>query len=222
MNTRPLSHRTPARRPARPQRGASMLFALIALVVLTLGGVALVRSVDTGLLTLGNLGFRRDALSMTSVATEDAITWLMARAPAELRTDSEDNGYYATAVANLAPMDTTTSDAHPVSLVNWKDDECGKATVSATRLCLTPVTKKVGGVTLSYVVTRLCNVTGAGGSSRPCVVPLKASSALSMDRGVYGSLGKIDVPTAATFYRVIARVEGVRGSVAYTETLVHF
>lgn len=207
----------------RRQRGASMLFALIALVVLTLGGVALVRSVDTGLLTLGNLGFRRDALSMTSMATEEAIAWLWAQPPVALQTSNADRGYYSTAVTNLAPLDTSTSDTHPVSLVDWKGDECGGATTSATRLCLKPFTKDLGGGrSTSYVVTRLCTVDGAGGSSRPCVVPLRASTALSMDRGVYGSLGKIDVPTAATFYRVVARSEGVRGAVAFTETLVHF
>lgn len=219
----PHSH-TKAGRPVQRQRGASMLFALIALVVLTLGGVALVRTVDTGLLTLGNLGFRRDTLSAGSEATERALTWLGQQAPTMLFNSDSANGYYAVAVPNLAPLDTTTSPAHAVSLVDWKGDACGGASVDATRLCLQPATQftLASGVKAQYVVTRLCSVVGAGGSSRPCAVPLRASAGLSMDRGVYGSLGKIDPPSATTFYRIVTRTEGARGSVAFTETLVHF
>lgn len=211
-------------RPSRRQRGASMLFALIALVVLTLGGVALVRTVDTGLLTLGNLGFRRDTLSAGAESTELALTWLGQQAPATLFNSDSSKGYYATAVANLAPLDTTTSAAHPVSLVDWKGDACGGASVDDTRLCLSPSTQVTfaSGVKAQYVVTRLCSVVGSGGSSRPCAVPLRTSAGLSMDRGVYGALGKIEPPTATTFYRIITRTEGARGSVAFTETLVHF
>ncbi|MGM9516409.1 pilus assembly PilX family protein [Roseateles sp. DB2] len=208
---------------SRRQRGASMMFALIALAVLTLGAVALVRSVDTGMLTLGNLGFRKDALSAASAGSEAAVTWLFSQPPASLHNNDVENGYYATAVTNLAPMDTTTSDAHPVSLVDWDGNDCGKATTSATRQCLKVAKKELkDGVVVKYVVTRLCSMAGRGGSSRPCVIPLITSDALSMDRGVFTGQGTITVPTAVTFYRVIARTEGARGSVAYTETLVHF
>ena len=50
---RPASGR-PRRRAAR---GASLVFAMITVVALSLAAVALVRSVDTGLNILGNLGF---------------------------------------------------------------------------------------------------------------------------------------------------------------------
>lgn len=200
-----------------------MLFALIALAVLTLGGVALVRSVDTGLLTMGNLGFRKHTLSAASSGTEAALEYLRGQSLAALADDDADAGYYATAVTNLAPMDTTTSDGHPVSLVDWSDDKCGDAETSATRRCLKYASKTLkDGVVYKYVVTRLCSVTGAGGSSRPCVVPLTSSDALSMDRGTYSGLGKPSAVTLVTYYRIVVRSEGPRGSVAYTETLVHF
>lgn len=205
------------------QRGASMLFALIALTVLTLGAVALVRSVDTGMLTMGNLGFRKHALARASTGTEAAMQYLQAQSLAALTADDADAGYYATAVTNLAPMETTTSDAHPVSLVDWDNDKCGGASTSATRRCLKAASKVLAdGVTYKYVVTRLCSVAGPGGSSRPCVVPLVNSDALSMDRGIYTSLGKPSAVTLVTYYRIVVRAEGVRGSIAYTETMVHF
>jgi type IV pilus assembly protein PilX len=44
----------------RAQRGAVLLFAMIALVVLLIGTVALMRSMNTSLFTAGNFGFKRD------------------------------------------------------------------------------------------------------------------------------------------------------------------
>ena len=41
------------------QAGASLLFALITLVALALAATALVRSVDTGAIVLGNLGSKK-------------------------------------------------------------------------------------------------------------------------------------------------------------------
>ncbi len=201
-----------------------MLFALIALVVLTLGAVALVRSVDTGMLILGNLGFRRDALSASSIAAERAVDWLRAQGVATLQSDVAGAGYYATAAANLAPVDTVTSDAHPVSLVDWKGDACGGASVSATRQCLTPVPEATlgDGTKVSYVITRLCSVVGPGGSARPCVLPIKAGKALSADRGAYSDIGRPDTVSNDTFYRIVTRIKGARDTVVYTETLVHF
>ena len=50
--------------PAHPaQRGTVLLLTLIVLVVLLLGGVALVRSFDTSLLTAGNIAFKRDLVN---------------------------------------------------------------------------------------------------------------------------------------------------------------
>lgn len=202
-----------------------MLFALIAVVVLTLGAVALVRSVDTGMLILGNLGFRRDAMSASSRAAQKAVEWLQAQGTATLQGDVAGAGYYATAVANLAPVDTVTSDAHPVSLVDWNGDSCGGASLSATRLCLKPspeVTMDDGNNKVSFVITRLCSVIGPGGSSRPCVLPIKAGTALSADRGAYSDIGRPEAVSNDTFYRIITRVKGSRDTVVYTETLLHF
>jgi len=66
-------HRTPIARTApASQAGLSLIFALLALVALSLGAVALIRSVDGGTLVLGNLGFKQDATVSTEKATESA------------------------------------------------------------------------------------------------------------------------------------------------------
>ena len=59
------------RPPSRTaQRGVSLLFALMALAAMLLAAVALVRSVDSGALVLGNLGFKQEATRPPNRAAE--------------------------------------------------------------------------------------------------------------------------------------------------------
>lgn len=58
------------------QRGISLFIAMVTLVLITLAGIALVRSVDTGVLVAGNLAFKEATHSTTSVGIEDAATYL--------------------------------------------------------------------------------------------------------------------------------------------------
>ena len=48
------------------QRGMSLVFALLALAALSLAGIALVRSVNTSSLVIGNLGFKQGATAAGS------------------------------------------------------------------------------------------------------------------------------------------------------------
>ena len=118
---RPASGR-PRRRAAR---GASLVFAMITVVALSLAAVALVRSVDTGLNILGNLGFKQDTLLAADRATQTAIRWMQQ----QIKTDTTgldaslvDAGYVAASIADLDPASTRT-DAERVA-VDWKFDNC--------------------------------------------------------------------------------------------------
>ncbi|HLO94393.1 MAG TPA: hypothetical protein VK195_08755 [Burkholderiaceae bacterium] len=202
-----------------------MLFALIALVVLTLGGVALVRSIDAGTMTLGNLGFRRASLSAATVVAEKAIDKAYALGTTGLQSDgAKGTGYYATAVPDLDPLATISNDAHPVSQVDWKGDGCKGSEFKGTRRCLTPVTGEFEDKSqaYAYVVTRLCPNSGAGGDAGGCMVPLVKPGAADMSRGIFSSLGRIEPKATVTFYRVVSRIQDKRGVVSVTETLVHF
>ena len=104
---RPASGR-PRRRAAR---GASLVFAMITVVALSLAAVALVRSVDTGLNILGNLGFKQDTLLAADRATQTAIRWMQQ----QIKTDTTgldaslvDAGYVAASIADLDPASTRT------------------------------------------------------------------------------------------------------------------
>ncbi len=71
MNPVPLraARRTAAR---RPQRGVVLFVALIGMVVLSLGAVALLRSVDSGTSIAGNLAFKQASIGPVNYAVEQA------------------------------------------------------------------------------------------------------------------------------------------------------
>ena len=61
---------------APPQAGITLIIALIALVALTMAGIALVRSVDTGNVIAGNFAFRQSSMQATDTGVEAAFTQL--------------------------------------------------------------------------------------------------------------------------------------------------
>jgi Tfp pilus assembly protein PilX len=58
----------------RAQRGVALFFALIAMVVLSLGAVALIRSVDTTSSVAGNLAFRQATMAPVTDPVERAVS----------------------------------------------------------------------------------------------------------------------------------------------------
>ena len=59
------------------QRGVVLFIALIVLVAMALAGIALVRSVDTGILVAGNIAFKQGATNAGDQGLEAARTWLV-------------------------------------------------------------------------------------------------------------------------------------------------
>ena len=54
----------------RREQGVVLFIALIVLVAMSLAGIALMRSVDTGILIAGNLGFRQNATHVGDLGIE--------------------------------------------------------------------------------------------------------------------------------------------------------
>ena len=98
------------------QDGVSLLFALLALVVLSMAAVGLVRSVDTGLLVQGNLGFKQDGVAAAASGAEEALKWLEMQASGDLEKDyPAGSGYYATSNETLDLTGNRTSSTNPRS-----------------------------------------------------------------------------------------------------------
>lgn len=213
----------------RLQRGVSLLFSLMALVVLSLGAVALLRSVDTGLLVLGNLGLKQDALAAGSAGTEAAITWLQVNGGVTLEADQRGQGYSAVAITAMDPTGRSVATAATsLVLVDWASNGCAVSGIGGRPLVCVPASPEIavrGGNKVRYVITRLCAAAGPPDATNDCVAPLVTDvSGTSNERGSlsYSSAYRTSLTSLGTYYRIVTRTEGVRGTVSYTETLVHF
>jgi type IV pilus assembly protein PilX len=216
------------------QRGVTLLFALITLVALLLASLALVRSVDTSSILMGNIGFKQDATVTADQATRQALQWLNANKTV-LNTDSAASGYYASTkedgTATNPPVDATGQQLSTSTrqLIDWDSDSCGAFSGTFTRCFsdLKPVGVTVSGAnSAEYVVFRLCSQAGEytnSGYTGTCAKPLLSSSTGATMRGdlSYPKSGRFG-SQSGPFYRVVVRVRGARNTTSFTETIVHF
>jgi hypothetical protein len=219
-----------APRRGRRESGASLLFALITLVALALAASALVRSVDTGAIVLGNLGANKATAIAADRVTQRAIDYLVNTQTAGGRlNDAPNQGYYATSKPNfdLTGFDRTDPAR---KLVNWDiDGTCAYATSGTCDPLTRPSDKQTidgagSGVQGQWLITRLCTTAGLPPTddANNCAVPLKG--ALMKDQGTgekNQSTPGLAIKTASAFYRIVVRVTGPRNAATFTETIVN-
>lgn len=209
--------------PAR-QRGASLIFALMALVVLGLAAFALTRSVDTGALIMGNLSFKQDTLHASNRGAEEAVTWLQANVTTTaLESDSPANGYYAASPSRLDATGNRTSAADKWSMINWDGNCLGVPEANRSDCSLLPRSgTSVNGNAIQYAIIRLCSSPGPSGAGNNCVRPSSTASSSSSERGELQPGGRITTAAVSPYFQIIVRTVGARNTVSFTETMVHF
>lgn len=215
---------------ARAQRGVSLLFALLALAAISLAAVALVRSVDSGTLLIGNLSFKQDATSAADRVAERARTWLMAPGR-DLTADSAGGvGYYASSQDNLDPTGRLTSSSNPMAVVNWGDaDSCACLSTSpascssCSRLPSDEISLNGGAVRARYLITRLCPSTGAVVATNACAQPAASALTTAKSRGEVrvGTETRPAETAQVPYYRIIVRTVSGRNTVSFTETVIY-
>jgi type IV pilus assembly protein PilX len=187
------------RLPRACQRGVVLIFTLIVLLIMTIGGVALMRSMNTSLLTAGNLAFRRDLVNQGEQAVSNVLQSFQASGLLVNATTVSSTGanYSATALP-------TNAQGVPTALLS--DTAFGSVGIKAN-----DITGATADVTMRYVIDRLCNNTGAA-SSTSCVQSLAnptGGTALPTP-GV--------PPPSATVYRLSVRVTGPRSTQIFLQT----
>jgi hypothetical protein len=212
--TAPFLH---AATPRAAQRGAILLLALITLVVLLIGAVALVRSFDTAFLTAGSMSFKRDLVNEGELVIPRVLA----------------------AFSNAAALGTVDQRSADQPLQNYSatlldsDDQgipaqlsgnvkAGGKTVALNAAPLTGTT----GVTVTYVIDRMCDGPGVETSLGPahCVtVPVPFSN--SGTTNFNGSRAELNAATGErgalpqqTGFRVSMRVDGPRNTRAFLQT----
>ena len=206
---------TSLRIPAR-QRGVVLMISLIILVVLTLGGLALMRSISTTGLISGNLAFQQAAARAGEAGTEDAIREvLQGLAQEQLWNDILTMGYVASTPASggtPANWDTfwrTTINPNPVA-----PPTSGRT--CADRACTLPT--DAAGNTATYTIQRLCETAGD-----PLLTDTGCSNARPEAPQAGGNIGVGSPPVLLPtqyFYRVTTRVVGPRNTTSFIQTIV--
>ncbi|MFN4266152.1 MAG: pilus assembly protein PilX [Aquabacterium sp.] len=224
--------------PSRTQSGVALIFALITLVALMLGALALVRNTDTAALVLGNLGFKQDATQSADQATKIAIQWLNANSTALNNDLPAKTGYYASSkeygvdgVTKLGPIDLTGNQLpsdNTRQLIDWEDNGCSNfdsGTYTTCDLKPAPISATINGNSAQYIILRMCNKKGdyTTDATVSCAMPLDGGDTGASGKGLsdYKKSAKF-TSTAGTYFRIIVRVVGLRGSTSFTETIVHF
>ena len=185
--------------PSR-ERGVVLIFTLIILLILTIGGAALVRSMKSSLFSAGNLAFRRDLMNQGEQAVSTVLTEFTTGALAAATDADVPAANYASA------MLATNAQGVPNALL--LDDPTFAATYTAPDL-----TGSTPDVQIRYVIDRLCNVTGPP-SSTICV---QSSASPSGGSGLTSYAGTVPPPTA-TVYRLSVRVTGARSTEVFLQT----
>lgn len=209
------------------QRGASLLFAMVTVVALSLAAVAMIRSVDTGTTILGNLSFKQDTLLATDDATRLAIQWLdesQQTDPEALNVTQADLGYRAHLVPGLDPTSTSLSPKRVA--IDWNNDSCRSQRGPTPVDCLKARELTLANqITARYLIVRLCSEAGSStAGNNQCPRPLNSTRQFTKEQGEINSQNAVRIGSSSTaeYFRIVVRAQGARNTVSTTETLVHF
>lgn len=204
----------------RAQRGAVLIITLIILVVMLISAAALVRSFDISLTTAGNLAFKRDLAQQSEQAAQAILTTFRpggTLAPPAARAAHNAALNYSAIVLPSNPQGI------PLALLA-EDLPAGVGTAADI--------DAGDGVTLRYVVDRLCTDVGEdatlgadrctladatnlpGGSSSEWLRAERASSVATGGAGA-GLAGAVAQPVV---YRVSVRATGPRNTQSFFQT----
>ena len=203
-------------------RGTGLVVALVVLVVMSLGALALVRAVASGLLVAGNFAFREAAVLAAESGSESAISWLSERAATtDLLSDQPEAGYYASLPVGLSlsgQSNTSTS-----ATIDWDDDQCAARTGIRCFTAGPALPIDAAGHRVRYVIHRLCRTAGSSDAAANSCLLFRSAQGGSSNRGQlsYGASKRFQ-SSDTVYYRITVHVRGPRNTTAFVQTLVHY
>jgi hypothetical protein len=160
---------------------------------MSLAGIAIMRSVDTGNLISGNVAFKQGTLSAADRGIDDAFKYLKDNVlTTKLETDQPSDGFFA------AASDPPGND--------WSDSSVwGDAKVVGT---------DTAGNTISYLIHRMCDLPGKY-TTVNCAQTPRTGGKAGNSMGVGGSQF---TSTPVVYYRVTVRVQGPRDTLSIVQS----
>lgn len=213
MLTKPLP-KLARRVPPSRQRGVVLLIALIMLVAMTLGALALVRSVNITNIIAGNLAFQQGATNSGDTGIEVAINWLETNNGPGLDLNQAALGYSA---VRGDPGALQSWDAY------WRASLFARAVtlnpnVPGTVMAYTTSAPNAAGNTVSYAIQRLCaNQVAPSSPTSGCSRPPVGASTGGSSKGA----GVVALTySSQVYYRITSRIAGPRNTVSYVQAIV--
>ncbi len=187
------------------QQGVVLIFSLLVLLILAIGAVALLRSVNSSLLSAGNLAFHRDLVNQGEQAVSTVMTEFKTNGPplsgAPTTADLPAANYKSTVLP-------TNAQGVPLALL---DNTAGPNGFLSVGVAANDIVGRTPDVTIRYVIDRLCTLTGTA-SSPNCV------QSTGLPTGGTANHNTAVAPPSATIYRVSVRVTGPRNTQTFLQT----
>lgn len=184
-----------------------MIITLIVLVLLMVGGVALMRSSDANAALAGQLAFRRDLKNQG----ERGLAWALAQLSSGTLASSA-NRQVNQGSANYSATRLDTNTQGLPSLLLADDASFAAAGMSASALSDT-----TAGVTVRTVIDRLCSAAGAATDTGCVRMPMSCGAKGGQDQSRMG--GQV-ISCTGTAYRISVRVDGPRATQAFFQSVV--
>ncbi|MBL8541053.1 MAG: hypothetical protein U1E63_04390 [Burkholderiales bacterium] len=187
------------------QQGIVLFIALVVLVAMTLSGLALMRSVTSDTLVVGNLASKQTVTSAGDLGVEAGRSWVLAQPVANLTNDNASAGYFSSWNATFNPVNAPA---------NWWKDNGMSVALTGTPL-------DVAGMEVRWVIHRLCSTANVeiNDPAQQCVTLQSAGWGSSKSAGAYGAVPLTN--SQQPYYRVTARIVDPRMTVSYVQTVLY-
>jgi Tfp pilus assembly protein PilX len=197
----------------RREQGVVLMIALIVLVAMTLAALGMVRSIDTGTMVAGTIGFREAAVATADSGVEKARQWLVANAASNvLTTDSPGNGYYSTRQAGIDL--TGNNPGGTAGGVDWGGSDPSQPTKAFDAGVLDAT-----GAHVYYIIHRLCKSPGnVNDPNQSCATSINTGAGSTQKVADYSEYGLKGLLTP--YYRITVRVNGPKNTVSYVQAVL--
>jgi Tfp pilus assembly protein PilX len=209
-----------------------LLIALIILVAMTLAGIGMMRSVDTGTLIAGNIAFRQATMNAGDAGTSAGFETLVAMGNSGNSTDKVvldlNHGQPCPAGATAALCSGGNVNVPGYSPTPMYACEVTHSCLQASEYTWWALDSSWNGApsiqvrdangntiaTVNYLIHRMCQQSGqAGAPGQLCQTYTQPATGCSKTQ-------LLPCNSTSLFYRITSRSVGARNTVTYTQTLV--
>jgi type IV pilus assembly protein PilX len=189
------------------QTGLVLLIALIVLVVMSLGSIALVRSMIATNQLANNLALRQGTTAAADVALEKARYWLVAtsiRQPRTLDQESRANGY------SPINIDTPVEGNHWADDVAWVWANPSSGNTALAQSTGIAKTSNANGYSVAYFIQRNCKTAGRKTPNDSACDLQKMSPSAQESKSIYQMT-----------YQITVRVQGPKDTVSFYQSTLY-